>query len=554
MSDAALPAESAFGTLPVAGEPTTPTPRRRPSAPVGLYLFVATVAAAFATPVVYVGWRALTFGAGVGDVLSESLAPAWRTIQLGVAVSAIAGVVGTGLAWLVVRTDLPLARLWRVLAPLPLVIPSFVGAAAFLGALGPDGLLRGALELVGYQPPRRFRGLGASVFVVSAFTYPFVYLPVAARLAALPPQLEESCRLLGDGPRRAFRRVALPMVRGSIAGGMLMVFLYCLSEFGAVQLLGYDTLTRVVYATRLADRPVSFMAALLLVVMALLAIATERRIRGSLDHRTVAAGRRNRPVHLGRWKVPALAAVAGTVLLTLVVPVASLGQWAWRAIANSDDRLATFGEELGALGRPAWTTSWLSVTASLLALCAVVPVALLAMRFRSRLAPVVTTSIVAGFAVPGLVIALSLTFWALNVPGFARLYQTVPLLLIAYVVHFGSQALRSAETAVAAVPRRLDESALLLGASPLRRARTVHLPLMLPGLLAGGGLVMLSTLKELPATLLLAPIGYTTLTTKVWGAYEDGFYAEAGFGSIALVVASGVLTWAIVLRRAHHLA
>jgi iron(III) transport system permease protein len=555
MVDAAFAAPADAVALPAGSLVDIGTPpRRRRSAPTALYVFVAGVAAAFAAPIVYVAWRAVALDANLGDVLAESAAPAWRTVQLALLVSTISGVVGTTMAWLVARTDVPLAGLWRVLAPLPLVIPSFVGAAAFLGALGPDGLLRDAFELVGYHPPRRFRGLGASVLVLSALTYPYVYLPVAARLATLPPQLEESCRLLGDRPLRSFTRVVLPLVRGSIAGGMLIVFLYCLSEFGAVQLLGFDTLTRVVYATRLADRAVSFMAALLLVVMALLAITVERRVRGSLHHRAVAAGRRNRAIPLRHWKLPALGAVAGVVTVALVVPIVSLGQWAWRAIANSDNRTATLRDDLGALGRPAWTTAWLAVAASVFALCAVVPVAMLAMRYRSRLAPAVTMSIAAGFAVPGLVIALSLAFWALNVPGFAALYQTVPLLLIAYVVHFGAQALRSAETAVVAVPRRLDESALLLGASPVRRAATVHLPLMLPGLLAGGGLVMLSTLKELPATLLLAPIGYSTLTTKLWGAYEDGFYAEAGFGSIALVVASGVLTWALVLRRTHHLA
>ena len=162
-------------------------------------------------------------------------------------------------------------------------------------------------------------------------------------------------------------------------------------------------------------------------------------------------------------------------------------------------------------------------------------------------------TMLAGFAVPGLVIALSLAFWALNVPLFDRLYQSTPLLITAYVIHFGAQALRSSEVAVASVPRRVAESALLLGASPLRRALTVHAPLMRPGLLAGAGLVLLSTVKELPATLLLAPIGLETLTTRVWGSFEGGFLAEAGLASIALVVASGVLTWGLVLRRADHL-
>jgi iron(III) transport system permease protein len=533
----------------------TPASRAERGAPIALSVAGIVVAAAFAAPVLYVGWRAFTLEGGRGDVVAESLAPAWRTVQLAVLVSTAAALIGVSLAWLLTRTDLPLAPVWRVLAPLPLVIPSFIGAAAFIAGLGPDGILRDLLELVGYHSPTPFRGLGASVFVLTLVTYPLVYLPVAARLAAVPPQLEESSRLLGDRPARTFWRVILPLIRGAVAGGTLLVLLYCLSEFGAVQLLGYDTLTRVVYATRLADRAASFTAAAILVVMALAAIVIERRLRGPLDQRTGAASRRGRAVPLARWRAPATAFVVLVLGLALVVPMVSLGQWAWRAVANADEpRPAALGDELGALATPAWTTAWLGVVASVVAIAVIVPVAVLAVRHRTRVSAAVTTSITAGFAVPGLVIALSLTFWALRAPGFEGLYQTVPLLIVAYVVHFGAQALRSSELAVTAVPRALNESALLLGASPWRRAVTVHLPLMLPGLLAGCGLVMLSVLKELPATLLLAPIGYDTLTTQVWGAFEDGFLADAGFGSIALVAASAALTWLLILRRSHHVA
>ena len=524
-------------------------------APIALHLVGIAVAVAFAAPVLYVAWRALTLGGDRGEVLAESLAPAWRTVQLAVLVTLATVAIGVSLAWLLTRSDLPLAPWWRVVAPLPLVFPSFIGAAAFIAGLGPDGVLRDALELVGYHPPRRFRGLGASVLVLTLFTYPLVYLPVAARLATLPPELEESSRLLGDRPARTFGRVILPLVHASIAGGALLVMLYCLSEFGAVQLLGFDTLTRVVYATRLADRAASFTAAAILVVMALAVIVIERRVRGPLDRRTGAAARRCRAVPLGRWKLPATGFVVVVIGLALIVPVISLGQWAWRAVANADEpRPEALRHQFATLATPAWTTAWLGVAASVVAIAVVVPVAVLAVRHRTRVAAAVTTSITAGFAVPGLVIALSLTFWALRAPGASALYQTVPLLIVAYVVHFGAQALRSSELAVGSVPRALDESALLLGASPWRRAFTVHLPLMLPGLLAGGGLVMLSVLKELPATLLLAPIGYETLTTRVWGAFEDGFLAEAGFGALALVAASAALTWLIVLRRSHHLA
>ena len=535
----------------------TPASRaeRTHRSPIALSVVGVAVAVAFAAPVVYVIWRVLTLGGERREVLEESLAPAWRTVQLAAIVTTAAALIGVSLAWLLTRTDVPMAGLWRVLAPLPLVFPSFIGAAAFIAGLGPDGILREALELVGYHPPRRFRGLGASALVLTLFTYPLVYLPVAARLTGLPPQLEESSRLLGDRPARTFGRVVLPLARGAIAGGTLLVALYCLSEFGAVQLLGFDTLTRVVYATRLVDRATSFTAAAILVVMALAVIVIERRVRGRLDQRTGAATRRNRAVPLGGWKAPALAFVFLVLGLALAVPVVSLGQWAWRAIANADEpRPQALADQLEALATPAWTTAWLGVVASIVAIAVVVPVAVLAVRHRSPLAVGVTTSITAGFAVPGLVIALSLTFWALRAPGLSVLYQTVPLLIVAYVVHFGAQALRSSELAVTAVPRALDESARLLGASAWRRAATVHLPLMLPGLLAGGGLVMLSVLKELPATLLLAPIGYETLTTQVWGAFEDGFLAEAGFAAIALVAASALLTWLIVLRRSHHLA
>ena len=173
---------------------------------------------------------------------------------------------------------------------------------------------------------------------------------------------------------------------------------------------------------------------------------------------------------LQRWKVPATAFVVAVLGLALIVPVASLAQWAWRAVANGDDsRLATLAEELGSLGRPAWTTAWLGVLAALIAIAVVLPVAVLSVRHRTHLSGAVTTSITAGFAVPGLVIALSLTLLGAACAGVSALYQTVPLLIAGYVVHFGAQALRSSRLAVGGVPRALDESALLLGASSLRR-------------------------------------------------------------------------------------
>ena len=153
------------------------------------------------------------------------------------------------------------------------------------------------------------------------------------------------------------------------------------------------------------------------------------------------------------------------------------------------------------------------------------------------------------FALPGLVVALAVVFWAIQAPGpLASLYQSFPLLVLAYILHFGAQTLRSSQAAIDAVPRRYDDAARTLGVGARRRFLTIELPLLMPGVIAGGGLVMLSTLKELPATLLLAPTGFETLATQIWGAASDGFYAEVGITSLVLLAVSGLLTWLFVLR------
>ena len=529
-------------------------PASRAERPLPLTVTACAAAVLFATPALYVFWRVFTTGTDLGELWSEVPSPLWRTVQLAILVSISAAAVGTSLAWLLLRTDLPLRRLLRVLAPVPLVFPSFVGAAAYLAGLAPDGVLRQTFELFGYHAPRRFRGLGASWLVLTLFTYPYVYLLVGARLAMVPRSAEESARLLGDNAWQMFGRVVLPMVRRPILGGTLLVFLYTLSEFGAVQLLGYDTLTRVVYATRLVDRAQSFGAAATLLLLAFAVVFIEHRARGGAIVSSATVQRPARAIPLGRWRPFALAGVVGILVFALVMPVASLVQWAWRGIARGDDPGARLWAELGDLAAPTWSTAWLGVVAGLLTVLAVLPAAMLSARYRSRLSGSVNAAVIAGFAVPGLVIALSMAFWTLNVPGFDTFYQTVPLLLAAYVVHFGSQAMRAVENSVSSVPVRVRESARLLGAGTVRRALTIDLPLMRPGLLAGGGLVLLATLKELPATLLLAPIGMQTLSTRVWGMFEEGFLAESALAAIALVVLSAVLTWLLVLRRSDQLA
>jgi iron(III) transport system permease protein len=203
---------------------------------------------------------------------------------------------------------------------------------------------------------------------------------------------------------------------------------------------------------------------------------------------------------------------------------------------------------LSELADPALSTATVAVTAAVLAVLVVLPIAVASIRRPHPLSQMSAVSVVAGFAIPGLVIALSLATLTLNTPVFNRFYQTMALLIVAYIIHFGSQALAGTETAVRGVPAGLRESSKLLEPRRGRRALRIDMPLMRPGLAAAGGLVMLSTLKELPITLLLSPIGFSTLATDIWASYEEGFYAATGLASLVLVAMSAVPTWILVLR------
>jgi iron(III) transport system permease protein len=498
------------------------------------------IAVVFSGPAAFVLWRTVRLGA-LSESIDEIPGPLWRTIQLAVLVSTSTAVLGTGLAWLTMRTDLPGRRLWRVVLLLPMVLPSFVGAAAFIAGLAPGGIIHDAFDLAGIDTPRRFRGLGASWLVLTAFTYPYVLLPVSARFANLAPNLDESARLLGLSSTATFVRVTLPQLRSAVLGGALLVFLYSVSEFGAVQLLGYDTLTRVIYSTRQTDRALSFASATVVLLLAFAVVALARTQRGAArpDRRATAAP--VRPIALGWRSVPALSACAVVAAIGLVIPVLSLGTWARRGLA--DGRV-----DLGELVDPTISTASVSVIAAVFAVAVVLPVAIATTRRPNAPSQVAAAAVIGGFAIPGLVIALALAVLTLNTPALNGWYQTLPVLVGAYVIHFGSQAMASTESAVRAVPNDLRESSVLLEPSRTRRWARVDLPLMRPGLVAGGGLVMLATLKELPATLLLAPIGFTTLATEIWGAYEEGFYATTGVASLVLIALSAALTWALVLR------
>ena len=517
---------------------------------IGLRIVVVLLAVPFAAPLAYLLVRTIDEG-GFWEVAGDAalLGPLARSLGLATAVALATAMVGTAAAWLVTRTDLPGRRALRLLLPLPLVLPSFIGAFALIAAFARGGLLERILGPLGVGTLPQVDGFAGAFTVLTLLTYPYVYLPVAARLRQLSPSMEESARLLGSGPLETFRTVVLPQTRAAIAAGGLLVFLYVIADFGAVQLLRYDTLTRAIYSNRLVDPPVAAALSLALGLLAIVVVVGQRSVAGPVRSDVRREGGAL-VVGLGPWRLPALGFVGGLLTLALVAPVAVLGYWAVRGAAEGSSRPSSLIGNPERLIEPALNTSLASGLAAIVAVGVVLPVAFLRGRHGGRLGSVADALITGGFALPGIVIALALAFWTLNSPGaVGALYQTLPLLVGAYALHFGALALGPARVAVTGVPRALDDAARTLGRGRLSRLLSVDLPLMAPGLAAGAGLVLLSAMKELPVTLLLAPAGFPTLATRVWSAAEDAFWADASFAALVLVALSGVLTWLLVVRR-----
>ena len=254
---------------------------------------------------------------------------------------------------------------------------------------------------------------------------------------------------------------------------------------------------------------------------------------------------------MGGWRFAAYGFLVLLIGFSLVAPIAVLAFWAIRGLAQGSADAGSVLADPGLIVQPLLSTAGVSVASALVAIVIVLPIAYRSVRRPGRLGEVLAGTVVGGFALPGLITALAFVFFTLSAPGpLGALYQTLPLLVLAYVVHHGALALGAAQSAVAGVPARLDDAARILGRSRWRRFIGVEVPLMLPALAAGAGLVLLSTAKELPATLLLAPPGFSTLAIEVWQFAELADYAEAAIFALVLVAISAVLTWFLVVRPA----
>jgi iron(III) transport system permease protein len=505
------------------------TAARATRPPFVLVAAAAAVAAAAVLPLAYLLWRGL-----LADADARALVPLSSTIDLTVDTVLLTGgvvvatlLVGAPLAWLVVRTDLPGRRWWGVAAALPLVVPSFIAALALVSAFAPRGALQRLLEPFGVERLPDVTGYWGSLLALTLSTYPYVFLLVAAGLRGIDHSAEEAARSLGLTPARVAWRVTLPALRPSLAAASLVVALYVLSDFGVVSVMGYSTLTVAIYNRYESLLAVDSAAILALVLVAVAVVvvllAARLRRRGASHRSTPGAGRPTPLVRLGRWRWLALTYCGCVVGLFLVLPVAVLAWW-----STQGDPLVDGGIAWGA----ALNTAGVALAAAALAALAALPVAILGWRYPSRAAALLERLTLVPNALPGIAVALALVFFGVR---FGLVYQSLGLLVLAYLLRFLPFSIASTRASLETVSPRLEEAARGLGRSRLRVTTGVVLPLARSGILAGAALVFLSTVKELPATLLLRPIGFETLATEIWRGTTVGAYAAVAPSALLLL-------------------
>jgi iron(III) transport system permease protein len=510
--------------------------RRGNQPPWILLLAAVVVAIAITIPLAYLVIRTASIESSeLWELVSRArtLQVLFNSTAMAVIVTLTCGAIAIPLAFLTLRTDLKWRKFWLVATTLPLAVPSYVGSFTLLSAFSPKGsLLQILLEPLGVQELPSIYGWSGMILAMTLFTYPYLLLSVRAGLQGIDPALEEAARSLGKTPSQTFWQVTLPQLRPALVGGGLLVALYSLRDFGTPSLMQFDAFTRVIYLQYRGsfDRHAAAASALMLVGLILVILWLENRVRSRAKYYSRGSGRSHLPhlVKLGFWQVPAQVFCGLVVGFSLVLPIGVTLFWLVRGWSNT--------EILPSLLPAVLNSVWSSGIGAVVAIFIALPVAILSIRFPSRFSAIIERTAYLGFGLPGIVVALSLVFFGANYVPW--LYQTLPMLVFAYLVLFLPQAIGTLRSSLLQINPQLEESARILGKSPWETFTQITLPLLRPGAIAGAMLVFLTAIKELPSNLLLAPIGFETLAVQIWKATENVEFADAAAASLTILLVS----------------
>jgi iron(III) transport system permease protein len=481
------------------------------------------------------------------DQIGASLLPEALRASLVLAAGVGAGtlLLGGGLAALVSFYEFPGRRWLDWALVLPLAMPAYVLVYVLLGQYDESGPFGGRLPEI--------RSTGGAIAVLTVVLYPYVYVLARGSFLGQSRQALEAARTLGLSYGAAVRRVALPLARPALAGGVALAVMEALADFGAVNLLNYRALTDAIYRVWYGtfDQAAALQLATVLLALAAGLVALEQFVRGQARyHQALSRGEAVIPRRLPRlagW----LAAALPTLLLVgvVVAPLVQLLAWAVGSLRE--------GASAEALARAAVNSLLLGAIAAVVGVLAATVVAYGPRAQPSRLAAAAGRVSALGYAIPGTVVAVAvyvpLAWLDARLDDLAGvgllLTGTAVGLVLAYLVRFHALALFSVQERMGRISPSLDEAARSLGADRSRLLADVHLPLLWPGMAIAALLVFVEVVKELPATALLRPLGGDTLAIAVWEATKDSRFDTAALPAL-LIVAAGLVPVVLAIRLA----
>ncbi len=499
-----------------------------------LFLISLFTSLTMSIPIIYVIFRSLFAGKERWLRLLDLRLPSllWNTLSLSFAVTFFSVIIGVPLAFIVNRFNFKLRLAMHWILALPIVIPPYVGAVTYIIILGPRGWVSNQFG----QSPINIYSFWGALFVLTMFTYPYVFLICGAALKRMNKNFEDAARIQGLSKLSIFWKVTFPLLRPSIGAGSLLVFLYVLSDFGAVSMLRYSTFTSAIYYQMGSyDNLSAAILSMVLILITLIVLWLESRTRQKQKYYQTSNGLKiSKLRNLGVFKVPVYIFISIILFLSFILPVTVLLYW------------TGLGVNYGVLNSRFWGYVWNSFKvagiASIFCMFLSLPIIYLKSRYKSFFSILIDKLSYSGYALPGVIVALGLIFvFNRYIPW---LYNTFFLISVAYIIRFLPQSMQSAESSISQISPRIDEAARNLGYPPWKTLCKVIIPLIAPGVLAGGALVFVNSLKELPATLILRPPGFDTLSVRIWVETSESIYYLAAPAALIIILLSIIpLKW-----------
>jgi len=467
-----------------------------------------------------------------------------RTLTLVFSVTILSLIIALTLSWIIERTDIPWKKFFTILSVLPIVFPSYVAGMIFVDFLGPKGRVQGWLEPFGVTQLPEIYGFWGSTILLSLLSYPYLFLIIRSSLSRIDANLEEASKILGKNSLKTFFLVTLPLLRPAISSGCILVALYTLSDFGAVSLLRYETFTWAIMTQYESsfNRVVAASFSLVLIFFALLILILDGVIVKPKNYYVSGISGTSRKIKL--IKLNLLNKIFSVFIIVLVIffsvffPFYGLTYWLIRgAIAGE---IINFN----------WILVWNSISVSFLAaiscvFCSLL-ISLLIVKYNNKIGILTEKISYLGFGLPGIAIALGVIFVGLKL--ISPLYQTIALLILGYIILFLPVTIGAIKSSMLHINPHIEEASRSLGFKMWYTTLKITIPIIISGVLAGGILVFMLTMKELPATMILAPLGFETLSTSIWSYSSEAFFAKSAFPSMLLVLISGPFTAYLAFR------